>query len=115
MPLTRKIRDLCDSIEGIFSVSAEKVVSTQDQDHGRYDKGSDAMPYSGSYEEEIFYDVRRGDRICAQCGKDHSFKPKFEGVKTSIEHIAELFSLNNKDKADKKTPGDIPIDNRRWC
>lgn len=41
-------------------------------------------------EEEIFYDVIREDRICAQCGQNHTFKSNFDGVKTSIERIPEL-------------------------
>jgi hypothetical protein len=51
----------------------------------------DPFPDSEPNEEEIFYDVRREDRICAQCGGDHSFKPNFKGVKTSIERIADIF------------------------
>jgi hypothetical protein len=32
------------------------------------------------------------DRICSQCGNDHSFRNNFEGVKTSIDFIPELLS-----------------------
>jgi hypothetical protein len=34
------------------------------------------------------------DRICAECGNDHSFRGNFEGVITSIDLIPEL--LYNK-------------------
>jgi hypothetical protein len=69
---------------------------------------SDDGPFSDfePYEEEIFYDVRREDRICAQCKQDHSFKPNFEGVKTSIERIPDIFS--NK-KRGATTDDDISI------
>ena len=30
------------------------------------------------------------DLICEQCGQDHSFRPSFEGIKTSIDIIPEL-------------------------
>jgi len=31
--------------------------------------------------------------LCKTCGQDHSFRPTFEGVKTSIDDvISELFS-----------------------
>ena len=54
----------------------------------------DSFLDSEPYEEEIFFDVRRVERICAQCGQNHSYKP-FEGVKTSIEiAFPELFSLH---------------------
>jgi hypothetical protein len=45
------------------------------------------------YEEEIFNDVRRDDTTCAQCGQDHSYKPNFVDVRTSIESIPELIPL----------------------
>jgi len=39
------------------------------------------------------------DRICQECGCDHSYKPKFKGVKTSIEIISELWGkYNSKQK-----------------
>jgi hypothetical protein len=31
------------------------------------------------------------DRICKECGQDHSFTNNFEGVKTSIDALTELF------------------------
>lgn len=34
--------------------------------------------------------VQDADRICETCGNDHSFRPDFEGVKTSIDVIPEL-------------------------
>lgn len=54
----------------------------------------DSFLNSEPYEEEIFCDVRRKDRICAKCGEDHTFKLNFVDVRTSIEHIPVLFSLN---------------------
>lgn len=38
------------------------------------------------------YDFLLSDskRICIECGNDHSFRPNFEGVKTSIDIISEL-------------------------
>jgi hypothetical protein len=32
----------------------------------------------------------RYDRICERCGQDHSFRPTFEDLKTSIDTIPEL-------------------------
>ncbi|HYZ58789.1 MAG TPA: hypothetical protein VE544_03950 [Nitrososphaeraceae archaeon] len=58
---------------------------------------SDNGPFTDSelFEEEIFYDERREDRICGQCRKDHNFKPNFENVKTGVEiAFPELFSLH---------------------
>jgi hypothetical protein len=53
----------------------------------------DQFPDFEPYEEEVFYDVRREDRICVQCGQGHSFKPNFLDVRTSIERIPELIPL----------------------
>ena len=54
---------------------------------------NNSFPDSEPFEKEIFYDVRGEDRICAQCGQDHSFKQNFKDIKTSIEHIPELIPL----------------------
>jgi hypothetical protein len=54
----------------------------------------DSFPDSEPFEEEIFNDVLREERLCAQCGQDHSFRPNFKSVKTSIEHIPELIPFN---------------------
>ena len=35
------------------------------------------------------------DRICPECGIDHSFRPNFEGVKTSIDIIPQLLQSKN--------------------
>jgi hypothetical protein len=35
------------------------------------------------------------DRICSECGIDHSFRPNFEGVKTSIDIIPQLLQRKN--------------------
>jgi hypothetical protein len=32
------------------------------------------------------------DRICVQCGNDHSFRGNFKGVLTSIDVIPSIFS-----------------------
>ena len=37
------------------------------------------------------------DRICAQCGDDHSFRGNFADVLTSIDILATLFSKNCKE------------------
>src|SRR5688572_7058698 len=52
-------------------------------DEGYYGD-SDQFLDSEPGEDEIFYDIRTEDRICQECGKDHSSKPNFKGVKTSI-------------------------------
>jgi hypothetical protein len=36
------------------------------------------------------------DRICAQCGNDHSFAGNFEDVATSIDILSTLFSKELK-------------------
>jgi hypothetical protein len=38
------------------------------------------------------YMMTCSDRICSQCGNDHSFKNNFKGVKTSIDTVPEIFS-----------------------
>lgn len=91
--LNRKVGNLCDSIEGMLPVSAVSPETCR----GRFNKDSDSEPY----EEDIFYDVKREDRICAQCKQDHSFKPNFERVKTSIERIPELIPLIFKEDSMK--------------
>jgi hypothetical protein len=48
-------------------------------------------------EKEYFWDSKLEDRICARCGQDHSVKPNFNGVKTSIERIPELIPLSFKE------------------
>jgi hypothetical protein len=40
-------------------------------------------------------------RICRECDNDHSFKPNFESIKTSIEIISKSLS---KDYCNIKTP-----------
>lgn len=35
------------------------------------------------------------DNICPECGIDHSFRPNFEGVKTSIDIIPQLLQRKN--------------------
>jgi len=37
------------------------------------------------------------DRICIQCGNDHSFRGNFEGVLTSIDVIPSLFSKESSE------------------
>ena len=37
------------------------------------------------------------DRICSECRIDHSFRPNFEGVKTSIDIIPQLLQRKNND------------------
>jgi len=95
--LIRNVGDLCDSIGGVSSVSAVSL----DVCRGGYDKDSDSFPDSEPYEEDIFCNVRREDRICAQCGKDHSFQHNFKDVKTSIECIPELIPLIFKEDSMK--------------
>jgi hypothetical protein len=36
------------------------------------------------------YMMTCSDRICSQCGNDHSFKNNFKDVKTSIDALSEL-------------------------
>jgi hypothetical protein len=48
--------------------------------------------HSSSLElEEILSQFVDENGICKMCGHDHSFTPTFEGVKTSIDIISELF------------------------
>jgi hypothetical protein len=35
------------------------------------------------------------DRICVECGNDHSFRPNYEGVNTSIDIILKLQKKRN--------------------
>jgi hypothetical protein len=37
------------------------------------------------------------DNICPECGTDHSFRPNFEGFKTSIDIIPQLLQRKNND------------------
>jgi hypothetical protein len=39
------------------------------------------------------------DRVCAECGNDHSFRGNFEGVITSIDLIPELLYGQKSQKA----------------
>jgi len=34
-------------------------------------------------------------RICSECGSDHSHRPTFEGVKTSIDILSKLLQRKN--------------------
>ncbi len=34
-------------------------------------------------------------RICKECGNDHSFKPSFNNVKTSVDIILQILSKKN--------------------
>jgi hypothetical protein len=53
-------------------------------------------------EEEDYNDVLRQfidkNGLCKVCGNDHSFRPTFEGVRTSIDIIPELLSKQTKKK-----------------
>jgi hypothetical protein len=41
-------------------------------------------------------------RICPECGIDHSFRPNFEGIKTSIGMVSKLLEgKNNNDDNNK--------------
>jgi hypothetical protein len=48
----------------------------------------DAIPDSIKKENDFMMSCP--DRICAECGNDHSFRGNFEGVITSIDLIPEL-------------------------
>ena len=48
------------------------------------------------------------DRVCAECGNDHSFRGNFEGVITSIDLIPELLYGQESPKA--KEDGHIDRD-----
>lgn len=97
------------------SASLEEFNLTEDLEVSSegYHECSDSFPDSEPYEEGIFYDVRREDRICVQCEPDLSFNSIFKGIKTSIERIPELFSLDCTGDADKNTT-DISTDNRNY-
>jgi hypothetical protein len=40
-------------------------------------------------------------RICLECGSDHSFRPTFEGVKTSIDILPKLLQRKNSNSKEK--------------
>jgi hypothetical protein len=53
--------------------------------------------YSFSYQEitesdEINFEHFIQHKPCPQCGHDHSFKPTFNDVQSSIDHASELIS-----------------------
>jgi hypothetical protein len=56
-------------------------------------------------EELIIYDndflMSSTDRICEQCGSDHSYKPNSERVSTSIDIIRELLQRKNSNSKEK--------------
>jgi hypothetical protein len=79
-----------------FSIVSPKIKSFDENI-----SGNGPFPGSEPYEEEIFYDVREEDRICVQCGQDHSFKLDFIDVKTSIEYIPELIPFIFKEDSIK--------------
>ena len=37
-----------------------------------------------------------GNNTCRMCGQDHSFNPKYEDIRSSIDLINELFEKENK-------------------
>jgi hypothetical protein len=43
-------------------------------------------------EDKSFDYLTCPDLICEQCGQDHSFRPSFEDVKTSIDIIPQLLA-----------------------
>lgn len=43
--------------------------------------------------DEIYFEDFIQHKPCPQCGHDHSFKPSFNDVQTSIDHASELISL----------------------
>jgi hypothetical protein len=43
-------------------------------------------------EQDILYlECYMQHKPCSQCGQDHSFKPSFDNVQTSIDNALELF------------------------
>jgi hypothetical protein len=56
----------------------------------------DDIPLSLLTQEQQFVEYSNG--ICKICGQDYSFKPNFEGVKTSIDVIPELLFKQTKKK-----------------
>ena len=58
-------------------------------------KTIDSLSYEICLDETIPDSIKKDndlvlDRICPQCGNDHSFRGNFEGVITSIDLIPEL-------------------------
>jgi hypothetical protein len=48
--------------------------------------------------KSIVFNDLCSDQICPECGCDHSFRPNFDGVKTSIDVIPELLKRPNNNK-----------------
>jgi hypothetical protein len=44
-------------------------------------------------DDELYFEDYLQHRPCFQCGKDHRFKPNFNDVQTSIDHVPELIAL----------------------
>jgi hypothetical protein len=44
-------------------------------------------------EDELYFEDYLQHRSCCQCGNDHRFKPSFNDVQTSIDHVPELVAL----------------------
>lgn len=108
----RKARDLIDSVGGTsFHVSdlkpkfsstltdsGDKEVTCFNLELNALDKFDDALgsfPDSEPFEDEIFNNVRREERIWVQCEQDHSFKLNFNGFKTSIKCILDPTGISN--------------------
>lgn len=58
----------------------------------------DPFPDSEPYEKEIFDNVSREDRFCAQHWQSRIFKPTFKGVRTGIESIPDPTEISNVKK-----------------
>jgi hypothetical protein len=48
------------------------------------------------FEDKSFDYLSCRDLICERCRQDHSFRPSFEDVKTSIDIIPELLARRKK-------------------